>query len=347
MPSAFEISTMADAVVETQLKRRPELARKYGAAGRQRCLEDTLFHLKYLYQSAELNDPGLFLDYVDWAKAMLESRGVAASDLLENLETIRAELPAGGDERDARAAAALANAIERLPQLGAEPASFIVEANPMARVAHDYLDLILRGSRREAEALILERVQKGTPVLEVYLGVFEPVQREIGRLWQINRISVAQEHFCTAATQSAMARLYPLMFTGRPATAKMVAACAGDELHEIGLRMVTDVLEMDGWDTMYLGANVPEQSVVAALEERDATMLAVSTTITRNLERLKNLIEMVRTKPSLDHVSIVVGGYPFRVSSDLAKKVQADGYANDAREAIALARSAKPGHADA
>ncbi|WP_440120087.1 hypothetical protein [Paenibacillus sp. QZ-Y1] len=37
----------------------------------------------------------------------------------------------------------------------------------------------------------------------------------------------------------------------------MVAACVGSEQHEIGLRMLTDVFEMEGWDTYYLGQMFP------------------------------------------------------------------------------------------
>jgi hypothetical protein len=36
-----------------------------------------------------------------------------------------------------------------------------------------------------------------------------------------------------------------------------VAACVSGELHEIGVRMLCDLLEMEGWNTIYLGANVP------------------------------------------------------------------------------------------
>ena len=45
----------------------------------------------------------------------------------------------------------------------------------------------------------------------------------------------------------------------------MVATCIGGELHEIGIRMVADFFEMEGWDTYYLGANTPADAVVAEL----------------------------------------------------------------------------------
>ena len=80
------------------------------------------------------------------------------------------------------------------------------------------------------------------------------------RYWQMNRLTVAQEHYCTAATQMIMSQLYPYIFEGERNGRVLVATCVAENLHEIGVRMVTDFFEMDGWDTFYLGANVPTAS---------------------------------------------------------------------------------------
>ena len=66
--------------------------------------------------------------------------------------------------------------------------------------------------------------------------------REVGRLWQMNRLSVAQEHYVTAATQLIMSQLYPLVFRTARRDRRIVAACVGGELHELGVRMVADRL---------------------------------------------------------------------------------------------------------
>ncbi|WP_425342659.1 B12-binding domain-containing protein [Methanolobus bombayensis] len=47
----------------------------------------------------------------------------------------------------------------------------------------------------------------------------------MGRLWQINYISVAQEHFCTAVTQKIMAKLYPYIISDTISDRNVVAAC--------------------------------------------------------------------------------------------------------------------------
>ena len=42
---------------------------------------------------------------------------------------------------------------------------------------------------------------------------------------------------------------------------KFVAACVTEDLHEVGLRMVSDILELEGCNTLYLGANVCRRQI--------------------------------------------------------------------------------------
>jgi methanogenic corrinoid protein MtbC1 len=210
------------------------------------------------------------------------------------------------------------------------------ESNPRLELARRYLELLLATSRREAVALILDAVEGGVSIRDVYLHVFQPVQRQIGHLWQLNRISVATEHFCTAVTQLVMSQLYPRLFAGARRELAMVATCVGDELHEIGVRMVADFFEMDGWDTYYLGANTPPGAVVEEVVAVGARLLAVSATMSFHLHRVSRLVELVRAG-SGDDVKILVGGLPFNHTPGLWRRVGADGTAEDAEKAVAVA----------
>ena len=134
----------------------------------------------------------------------------------------------------------------------------------------------------------MDAIEKDTPIKSIYLNVFQQSQYEIGRLWLENKISVAKEHFCSAATQQIMSQIYPLIFAQQRIGQSFVAANVGGELHEIGIRMVADFFEMDGWDTYYLGANAPASSIIAAIKENNATMVAVNRII-KNANAIKKV----------------------------------------------------------
>ena len=148
---------------------------------------------------------------------------------------------------------------------------------------------------------------------------------------------MAQEHFCTAVTQLVMSQLYPRIFNHARQDRTMVATSIGGELHEIGIRMVADFFEMEGWDTYYLGANTPADAVVEELVSSSAQLLAVSVTLDAHLEQAGQLVQRVRSTAALGSMKLMIGGLPFRSDPELWRQFGADGSAADAEEAIALA----------
>jgi signal transduction histidine kinase len=331
---------LAEAVTARHYARRPELAARYGAVGRIKCLEDAHFHLSYLAEAVAAASPPLFADYVAWARVMLAGRGIPAEDLAENLAVLREALVESfPGELWAAVEESLAAGLDRLRSAPSElpPRIGGLGGGRLAGLAGRYLEALLAGDRQEAGRMVLAAAEGGVPVQDLYLGVFQPSQYEIGRLWQMNRISVAQEHFCTAATQLILSRLHPYVFTGERNGRTLVAACVSGDLHEVGARMVSDFFEMAGWNTCYLGANTPTPSLVQIVEARRADVLAVSATLPSHVSAVARLIAAVRESPAGARTRILVGGYPFNVDPDLWRRVGADAYALDAREAVAVA----------
>jgi signal transduction histidine kinase len=153
----------------------------------------------------------------------------------------------------------------------------------------------------------------------------------------LNQATVAQEHYCTAATQLVMAQLYPYLFSQPKNGRRLVATSVADELHEVGLRIVTDLFEANGWDTVYFGANVPFQGLLQALEQHRPDLLLISATIAYHLPAVEELIARVRSAAVDPAVTILVGGYPFNLDPELWRRVGADASAADAMGALQTA----------
>jgi len=198
-----------------------------------------------------------------------------------------------------------------------------------------YLDAVVAGDRRAAFAAVDAAREAGMELRVLYLDVFQPVMREIGRLWQQNRITVADEHLATAITQAAMARLYDEMFAAQGArdAPLLVAACAETERHELGLRMLCDLLELDGWDTVFLGASVPTEDLVRMVAEKRPRVVALSASLAPHLPRVREAIAAIRAALPVDGPLIAVGGRVFADDPGLAARVGADLTARDAVDA--------------
>lgn len=207
----------------------------------------------------------------------------------------------------------------------------------LASVYQHYFEALRAGDRRAALATAKSALSGGVDIRDLYMEVFQPAMYAVGHLWETNQFTVAQEHLATAITQSVMAQLYATVVSRPPNGRKMVATCIGGELHELGIRMVTDFFEMEGWEVLYLGANMPAEDVIRMLESERAQLLAVSVTLGGHLLQARDLIGAVRASPAGQRVTIMVGGQPFNRSPEAALAIGADLTARSAREAVQAA----------
>jgi len=171
-----------------------------------------------------------------------------------------------------------------------------------------YVAAQLAGNRSEALRLLVdEGLDRGVSAAELELRLILPAQREIGRLWEENRISVAQEHLATSISQLALARLYPHLARGPGNGRRVLVACVEGEQHDVGARMGADFLEMAGFDVHFLGANVAIAALLSALGSERCDLLGLSATMHFHLASLRRTVRAVQSaQPSLP--ILVAGG---------------------------------------
>jgi methanogenic corrinoid protein MtbC1 len=189
-----------------------------------------------------------------------------------------------------------------------------------------YVDALVAGDVTAAERMIVE---SAADVRTLYLEVLQPALYEIGHRWEEAEISVAQEHLATAATQSLMARLAERFDDVAPSRGRRVlVACAEGELHSIGVRMVADFLEADGWDILFVGALSPPSSVADLAAAQRVDVVALSAALG---QRVPEIVAAVQALRALETVPVIaVGGQAFGGDADLAMRTGADIYATDA-----------------
>jgi methylmalonyl-CoA mutase cobalamin-binding domain/chain len=333
-----QVHALADAAVAFEFGRNARLRARYGPAGRIKSRENAVYHFLFLADALDADSPALFEDYIGWAKVLLEQRGVRSEDFGCHLTCMADALSAQMPLPVASAAVAMIEgALAELPAMPSITRSLIDPGQPLFSLAGEYLQLLLGGYRGAATRLVLDAAEGGEPVRNLYLQVFQPVLREIGRLWQMNQINVAQEHFCSAATQMVMSQLLAQVVPAGTCGQGIVVACVSGELHDVGARMVADFFDMAGWDTYFCGANTPQAAVEQSVAERSADVLAISAAMGCHLHKARELIEAIRADSRCPRVRIMVGGHPFGVDPAAWRTVGADGTAADAEGAIALA----------
>ena len=199
------------------------------------------------------------------------------------------------------------------------------------------VEMMLAGERRALLAHAKKRVTTPEELKRFYLQVLMPAMYEIGRRWERGEISVAHEHLASALAGQVMATLYPVAAGSERSKGVAVVTAAPNEHHEMGARMVSDLLECDGWDVRYLGANTPPEELVEILREAQPHLLCVSVAMPFNLTGAGEMIAAVRNAEGLDSIRIMVGGKTLNEVGSAVEMLGADGFARDASEAVELA----------
>ncbi len=184
-----------------------------------------------------------------------------------------------------------------------------------------------RSSTIVSEAFALYRIE------EVCLQIFSPVLIEIGERWHHKEATVAQEHFSSHFIQR---RLTSLLQAYAPVTARgrIVTACAPDELHELGVLMLSVFLVRHAWHVIYLGANVPIADLVQTCARLQPALVCVSAMNARTAQTLIATVEAINQLPQ-PRPMVAFGGAPFNVDVALRAQVHGQFLGVNAQESVA------------
>jgi methanogenic corrinoid protein MtbC1 len=309
-----EKQTIACAISNDLFLAHPDWVRAYGEKGRDHCITANCFHLAFLAGAIEVGSPEMFGDYLRWTARMLGARGIAARDLEENLKLLCKRLPGvllPEDRHEILNFVAKAEEAYRAPR----SSSRFNDNGPLALERRVYLAAIISGQKEAALKIIDEVIKSAHDFVDIYVEIFAQAQSQIGDLWELNQITVAQEHAATAITEDAIDVLYRRQISSWRRRGSMVVAVNSGEIHQLGANLVTKVMEANGWDVQFLSTDVSSARVVAAVERSSATVLCISTTLVANLPEAVKLVRAVREKVKTNSPKIILGGAAYQMAS--------------------------------
>ena len=161
---------------------------------------------------------------------------------------------------------------------------------------------------------------------------------EVGARYECGDIYVAEMFISAKTLQGALNVLRPhLRSANVQAKGKVVVGTVKGDMHDIGKNLVSMMLEGAGFDVLDLGSDVHPSKFVDAVSASDPDVVALSALLTTTMPSMKSTIDALAAAGLRDRVKVMVGGAP--VNQEYADAIGADGYAQDASQAAALAKS--------
>lgn len=143
-----------------------------------------------------------------------------------------------------------------------------------------------------------------------------PSLYDVGKLWEQGQISIAHEHLATSIIIRIMSSLYSSFCSAEHSRGTAIVSSSVNDHHEIGTRMVADVLELNGWNVYYLGANTPLSDLLKLIREEKPHLLALSVTMSYNLPAAIEIVEEIRLYSECADMKIILGGYALHYLKD-------------------------------
>lgn len=341
----MEYETEFEHLVEASYARESHAKEKYfrsiSERARKIIYRDTRYNIDYLYTAYVLGDEKIMNTYAIWLYELMVgihkerfTREETREYVIFHLEAIKQTIP---DIVSPEKQQKLQELIEDAQQCIREyvPAEAVKKESVYEKEIGEYMECLFKKDTRKAIGLINQFISQGISLDDIYVEILSESMKRVGELWHTAKITVDAEHYCTSVTQMAMAQMYGMLFDSERKNKAVLCVCPGMELHEMGARIIADLFENHGWDSIFLGAAVPVDYIMDSVRENHPDLVTLSVSMPQHLIDCEKAVREI--KKEFPDIKIAVGGKAFESTSDIWKKWPVDIYSKDARELLAKA----------
>jgi 5-methyltetrahydrofolate--homocysteine methyltransferase len=163
---------------------------------------------------------------------------------------------------------------------------------------------------------------------------------DLGEMWKRGEVFLPEVVASAEVFKRCNAIVEPVLLAqrrpGDEAAALVLLATVKGDLHDLGKNMVGAMLRTSGFEVADLGKDVSADTLVGAITERRPAIVGLSALLTTTVPYQETVIRRLESAGLRDDVKVMVGGAP--VTPEWADRIGADGYANNAPEAVEVAR---------
>lgn len=197
-------------------------------------------------------------------------------------------------------------------------------------------DAVLNMEEEETVALSKQVIAEKLDAYEAIVNGLTVGMNQAGKLFDEEEYFVPELLICSDAMYAGLEILKPhIKNNANEIKRKAVIGVIEGDTHDIGKNLVKIMLETGGYDVVDLGRDVSAATFVEKAKEVKAEFIVVSTLMTTTMDGMNEVIEILSKENIRDDYKVLIGGGP--ISQGYADKIGADGYAENAAEAVKLA----------
>jgi len=197
---------------------------------------------------------------------------------------------------------------------------------------------ILEGQMDKAKEAVDVLVKEGISPLDIIPEGLVAGMAVVGKKFKAGDMFIPEVLASANAMKEGIELLKPLVGDQLESISlgKVLIGTVQGDVHNIGKRIVSIVLESEGFTVVDVGIDVPAGKFIEMVEQEQPAILGLSSLLTTTMPRCKDVIEALKEMNLRENVKIMVGGAP--VTQEFADSIGADGYAADAVTAVDKAK---------
>ncbi|MBM3732626.1 MAG: hypothetical protein FJW24_04015 [Acidimicrobiia bacterium] len=200
-------------------------------------------------------------------------------------------------------------------------------------IFQNIFDSVMEFDGARCETLVRQALDSGEPVQEILDQGLIPPMGKVGDLFATGEFFVPEMLMAARAMKTGLEVLRPIL-TQRKTKPKgvVVMATVFGDLHDIGKNLVGMMLEGAGFKVVDLGVNTKAEKIIETAKQVNADVIGLSALLTTTMPFMRIIIQKIKEEGL--NVPVIVGGAP--VTRDFANDVGANGYGDNAPEAVEL-----------
>jgi methanogenic corrinoid protein MtbC1 len=168
------------------------------------------------------------------------------------------------------------------------------------------MSALLDGDKAACRGIITRLIQEHVDVKIIYESIIQKSMYRVGYLWDKCRISIADEHIASEITKEMVSLININTKRSGSKGRSVIITCVQKELHDIGPRIIANYFELMGWNSIFIGVNIPDKELVNYIGKYKPDLIGISNSFYMNVTNLLGLLDLVKTQ--FPDQKIIIGG---------------------------------------
>lgn len=198
-------------------------------------------------------------------------------------------------------------------------------------------EAIMGGDREAVEFQVRKALSEEAKAQDILVNGLITGMEVVAQRFKAGEMFLPEVLLCAEVMHNGLDIINPLLAkSGHKGLGTVVIGTVEGDIHDIGKRIVSFLLEGTGFEVIDLGVNITADAFAQAIEKHNPDVLGMSALLTTTMPNMGQTINFLKEKGLRDKVKVVVGGAP--ITENFAQSIGADGYAPEAGSAVELVK---------